>query len=327
MATYYDNVVKIIDKGLNMSKLVVKDNALINASYGLSLVEQRLILLAIVAARENNANPDYEGRLMVTADSYMKHFNVTHNAAYDALKTACSDLLERRFSYQEVVNGKIENHTSRWVSNVAYAVNDAYVKIRFSQDIIPLIPLIGELKSRFTSYELVQVASLNSGYAVRLYELIIAWRTTGKVPKIELQDLRERLGVLDSEYPLMERFKARVLLPALKQINEHTDITADYEQHKTGRKVTGFTFTFKAKKTAKTIAADLDAFIKLTDSQINLFSNKLAALPELGSDAPIGKSTADFAAIIADHLADENQQKRYIKYLDKVGYKAVKRKA
>ena len=193
-----------------MSKLVIKDNALINASYGLSLVEQRLILLAIVGARENNANPDYEGRLMVTADAYMKEFGVNRNAAYDSLKAACNDLLERRFSYQINTNGKIEHHTSRWVSNIAYAVNDAYVKIQFSQDIIPLIPLIGELNSHFTSYELMQVSNLNSGYAVRLYELCISWRKTGKVPKIELQALRDRLGVLDDEYPLMERFKARV---------------------------------------------------------------------------------------------------------------------
>ena len=42
------------------TELVVKDNALINASYNLDLVEQRLILLAIVEARESgkgiNAN-------------------------------------------------------------------------------------------------------------------------------------------------------------------------------------------------------------------------------------------------------------------------------
>lgn len=35
------------------SLLVVKDNALINASYNLDLVEQRLILLAIIEARES----------------------------------------------------------------------------------------------------------------------------------------------------------------------------------------------------------------------------------------------------------------------------------
>ena len=35
-----------------MSNLVVKDNALINASYNLSLVEQRLLLLAILELRK-----------------------------------------------------------------------------------------------------------------------------------------------------------------------------------------------------------------------------------------------------------------------------------
>ena len=43
-----------------MSELIVKDNALMNASYNLDLVEQRLILLAILEARESgkgiNAN-------------------------------------------------------------------------------------------------------------------------------------------------------------------------------------------------------------------------------------------------------------------------------
>ena len=35
------------------TELIVKDNALINASYNLDLVEQRLILLAIIEARES----------------------------------------------------------------------------------------------------------------------------------------------------------------------------------------------------------------------------------------------------------------------------------
>ncbi|EXB54316.1 RepB family plasmid replication initiator protein, partial [Acinetobacter sp. 1475718] len=35
-----------------MSELIVKDNALIQASYTLDTVEQRLILLAIAEARE-----------------------------------------------------------------------------------------------------------------------------------------------------------------------------------------------------------------------------------------------------------------------------------
>jgi plasmid replication initiation protein len=33
----------------------------------------------------------------------------------------------------------------------------------------------------------------------------------------------------------MNNFKSRVLEPSIKQINEHTDITVTYEQHKKGR--------------------------------------------------------------------------------------------
>lgn len=63
-----------------------------------------------------------------------------------------------------------------------------------------------------------------------------------------------------------------------------------------------------------------DLFHNMTDSQINLFSSKLAALSELGSNAPVGASTADYAALIADDLKDPNKQKKYLKHLAKVGY-------
>ena len=42
------------------------------------------------------------------------------------------------------------------------------------------------------------------------------------------------MGVLDGEYQRMELFKRRVIEPAITQINEHTDITAEYQQYKKG---------------------------------------------------------------------------------------------
>ena len=49
----------------------------------------------------------------------------------------------------------------------------------------------------------------------------------------------------------MVNFKTKVLDFAIDQINEHTDIKASYEQHKEGRSITGFTFTFKEKSKPK----------------------------------------------------------------------------
>ena len=304
-----------------MSKLVVKDTALINASYSLGLSEQRLILLAILEARQNSHDGNYNKRLVVSADSYMTHFNVKRSAAYEALQTACKNLFERRFSYQEKRTRGVANVTSRWVSEVAYVNETATVEIVFAQSVIPLIT---ELEGRYTSYTIEQVANLNSGYAVRLYELLIAFRGTGVIAPMQLADLRNKLGVLDGEYERMHHFKARVLDLAIKQINKHTDITVKYEQYKTGRAITAISFTFKHKKPKQ--AAATGGFIKMTDKQISTFSHKLAALSELGSSAPVGASTHEYAALIADDLRDAVKQQKYVKHLSKVGYQPQKTK-
>lgn len=57
-------------------KLIVKANALINASYNLELSEQRLILLSIVRARETGQGITADSRLRIHASDYMETFGV-----------------------------------------------------------------------------------------------------------------------------------------------------------------------------------------------------------------------------------------------------------
>ena len=230
-------------------ELIVKDNALINASYSLELTEQRIILLAILKARENKTPHNQE--LIVTAQSYITAFNVHRNTAYKTLKTACDNLFTRQFTYQRYnSNGNIEQVRSRWVQSVIYAENESYIKIKFTDEILPLVTM---LEKHFTSYELQQVANLKSVHSIRLYELLIQYRTVGKI-EISLDDLRLKLGINESEYPRMDNFKARVLDVGIQQINEHSDITVKYEQVKTGRNITGFKFSFKQKPSKTTTA-------------------------------------------------------------------------
>jgi plasmid replication initiation protein len=235
-----------------MKEMVVKDNALINASYNLDLVEQRLILLAIVEARKNNKPITSDDILAIHASSYIKQFDVERHTAYESLKNAVNTLFARQFSYtQNYKNtGKREVVRSRWVSRISYVDDLAIININFASDVIPLIT---HLEKQFTSYELEQVSSLSSTYAVRLYELLIQWRSTCETPVFDLAEFRNRLGVEANEYKTMSNFKSRVLDPAVNQINEHTDITASYEQHKAGRVITGFSFSFKLQKPAKAI--------------------------------------------------------------------------
>ena len=318
-----------------MSELIVKDNALIQASYTLDLAEQRLILLAIIEARNSGQGITHDSLLKIHASSYAKQFNVNDKTAYTVVKDASKGLFDRYVTYHDKnpKNGKDRSFHCRWVDKIGVEPDSGIVYMRFTSDVVPLIT---RLESHFTSYEIEKVANLTSGYAIRLYELLISWREVGKTPTYEIDDLRQKLGVEPDQYKELYNLKIRVLDLALKQINDHTDITATYEQHKTGRKVTGFTFTFKQKPSAKAVAKGAnpardtdtpDMFNDMTDSQIATFSSKLARLPELGNDAPIGGSTDDYATLIATHLADPVKQKKYHKHLDKLGYKPKKSKA
>lgn len=306
--------------------LVVKDNNLINASYSLGLVEQRLVLLAIIEARESSRGIDSETFLEIHAQHYADRFDVDVKNTYSMLSDAAQTLFNRQVTYMTIdeKRNKPEKRVVRWVSGISYVEGAGVLKLRFSPEIVPLIT---RLEQNFTSYELEQVKALNV-YATRLYELLVCWRSTGKTPIIEIEDFRSKIGVLQTEYKLMSDFKKRVFEPAITQINERTDLTVSYEQHKTGRTISGFSFKFKQKKTRqtqKTIAPKRDPntpdfFIKMTDSQRHLFANKMSEMPEMSKYSQGTESFQQFAIRIADMLLEPEKFRELYPFLEKAGF-------
>ena len=238
------------------------------------------------------------------------------------LSDAVMTLFNRQVTYMTVdeKRNKPEKRVIRWVSGISYVEGAGIVKLRFAPEIVPLIT---RLEQNFTSYELMQVANLNL-YATRLYELLVSWRSTGKTPTIEINDFRSRIGLVDNEYKAMCDFKKRVLDPAIKQINEHTDITVTYEQHKKGRIISGFSFKFKQKKQpqieAKRDPNTPDFFVKMTDAQRHLFANKMSEMPEMGKYSQGTESFQQFAIRIADMLLEPEKFRELYPYLEKSGF-------
>ena len=307
------------------NELVVKDNVLINASYNLEVTEQRLIMLAIITARESGQGITADSKLEIHASDYASRFGVSNEGAYWALKNAVLNLFERQFSFKEAdKKGNIGTVKSRWVSRIKYIDTTATLEVTFAPDVVPLIT---RLEQHFTSYQLKQVTQLKSKYSIRLYELLIAWREVGKVPQIELSDFREKLGIDADEYVRMSDFKVRVLEPSIKQINEHTDIIVTYEQHKKGRTITGFSFRFKQKQQTKKIESKRDPntpdfFIKMTDSQRHLFANKMSEMPEMIKYSQGTESYQQFAVRIADMLLQPENFRELYPILEKAGFRA-----
>lgn len=307
-----------------MSKeLVVKANALNEAAYRLGLAEQRLILMAIVQGREAGINVNEKDEITIHADNYAATFNISKQAAYMALTESAKSLIRRAFTYKfENKKGQLVYAQSTWVQYIEYNESAASVKLIFSTKVVPFIT---QLEKQFTSYELQQVSNLTSTYAIRLYELLMQWKSIKATPVFELEDFRTKLGVGVDEYVKMNNFKARVLDTAIKQINKHTDITIKVEQHKQGRSISGFSFTFAYKEAPKAPKSealsklkDLTGTTKLTDKQIGYYAKLLVKSPWAAqAKVLLGVNSFDAVRVISEYIKEPANFDKVKPYIDK----------
>ena len=299
------------------SKLVVKDNALIDASFNLSLVEQRIMLLAIVEARETFDLTPEIGIEVVVSD-YIQEFNTESNNVYSHIKEAAKTLKRREFSYLDRYKGLEALTTANWVNRVTYVDSNGLIVLYFSQEVISLISRLSE---QFTKYHIKQVSDFKSKYSIRLYELVIKWLSAKKTEKYSIDSLRLKLGLEGTEYSTMSNFKFNVLDKAVSEINQHTDIIIDYDQFKKGRVITDIQFSIKPKsKSTQPKIIKQDKFYRMTDAQINMFGNQLARLPELANLAVGNESYEALASRIKDMLRNPSKQFELFPYLKNLGF-------
>ena len=223
--------------------VVTKSNHLVEATYALSLAEQRLLLLAL--AHVDSRQPLTVGMChTIRLTDVMEVYGVSRPQAYELL----CQVAQRLYARSVVIHGPFAHQPdiaqieTRWVASIRYHDGQGALSLVFAPDILPFL---SQLRERFTSYRLKSVASMTSGYAIRIYEMLVQWREAGS-RTIELRWLREHLD-LGEKYPNIRDFKNRILNPAIAQINAHSDLCVNWEQHKRGRVVYALTFIFSPK--------------------------------------------------------------------------------
>ena len=253
------------------SDLVVKSNRLNMAIQNLSLSEVRILQLAIVDARETGNGLSLDKPLSISALRYAKAFGVARQTAHEAILSAEKNLFDRRFSFLDTDDKLVK---SRWVQRVKYLDDEASIEVILTYDVVNEITRIDGYENFFTQYLLEQTAKMQSTYSVRLYELLVQWKSAKKTPLLQLDCFRQQLGVGVDEYKLMSNFKKRVLDLAIKEINETSDLTVSYEQEKRGKRIVGFKFKVLSKNKPKDIkkkenARDIDTADMFTVGDLN----------------------------------------------------------
>lgn len=320
-----------------MGTMVVKGNALVTASHRLDEAEQRLLLLGIAQGRKSCLTVEQlQGKeITIHANDYIDMFNVDRTTAYRVLKKAVLGLFRAEWGYRYINDkGLLQVAYRRFIQSADYVDRGGFIVMKFADDIIPLLV---ELEKKFTTYEIEQVANLNSRYAMRLFEILMQFYDKKNCKgwlEISLDDLRFQFGLLPTEYFQMSNFKKFVLDFSVNQINENTDFTVTYTQKKAGRRITGFRFEMCAKKkienkNTKKQKNDrdnntIDAFdvLALTDKQRKMFANKLSQLDECSELPGSQESYEALARWIENDLLRENRAEFWRPLLVKVGYVA-----
>lgn len=240
--------------------VVTKSNKLIQASYNLSVVEQKIILFLISQIRKE----DEDFKIYTLS---IKEFNELLGNKGTPKYTELRQITKKMFGKVLEIWEDSKLKQLSWISYVEYKPNEGSVDISFDPR---LKPYLLQLKREFTSYKLINIMKLRGTYSIRIYEILKQWEPVKKV-EIPLEKLKKLLGIED-KYKEYHNLKKRVLNPAKKEINENTDITFDYEEIKKGRMVIAFRFYIERNNNPK---------LKLEDTQKegnhNLINNVISS--------------------------------------------------
>lgn len=284
------------------NNLIVKSNQVVEASYTLTTIEQRLILSAIAQVPKGEEVSDDVLYPLFTED--LIKLGGDKKASHKEFKEAVNRLYERSI----VLRDGDESDSFRWIQEKVFN-GPSMAFVRFSK---PILPFLSNLKAEFTKYLESDIVGMSSPYAIRIYELMMQYRSIGK-REISLEDLRWMFQLQD-KYPVWADLKKRVIDQATKEINEHSPYQLTIEPKKTGRKITSIVLKFQDKKALKAPKVKVSSS---NDGRIPPTSTPPKGMSGIGSitNAMMQKNTNTLAhrisRIIQAITADKELQKRF----------------
>lgn len=223
---------------MNENYLVTKANTLITSNYDLSLEEQRIILTlsSMVQPTDENFKP-YEFKIK----DFIDLLGIEDKRKYTKIPKITKSLMQKVL---EIKQGDDIIQVA-WLSSAHYKKGTGSVEIEFSPKLKPF--MLG-LKEFYTSYRLKNVLELKGKYSIRMYEILKS-NEFKKVCSIDVDELRKILKADNGSYLIYQNFKNRIIIQSKKELKDKTDISFDFEEIKTGRKITSLKFYIHSNKT------------------------------------------------------------------------------
>ena len=226
--------IKKIEHGTNLQ--VRQHNVITNARHELSAVQLDIYFMLLSKLKPSD-NSRYEIGVKEIEDLTGRQWN------YQQLKDATLGMIGKVFEIEEE-DGLLQ---VALMSSAKYLKGQGRIQLTIAEE---LKPYLVDLKNNFTSFQLFCVLSMTSKYAKWMYVQFSRWKDIGYL-SYELEQLKYRLnlkdpkGKLPEQYKQWGQFKDNVLEPAIKQINEFSDLRVSYETEKKGKSIYKINFIVK----------------------------------------------------------------------------------
>jgi plasmid replication initiation protein len=218
--------------------IVTKSNRLITCNYDLSVLEQKIILtLASMVQPQDTEFKEYEFKIK----DFINLLGLKGQSKYTELPKITRELKKKVFD----INEGTDTIQVSWLGGVRYKHKEGILILQLEKN---LKPYMLELNTLYTSYKLQNILDLKSKYSIRLYEILKSNLFKGQIT-IELEELKNMTGAKEKAYSIYNNVKSKVLMQAQKELSNKTDISFEFEELKTGRKVTALRFYIHSQKT------------------------------------------------------------------------------
>lgn len=197
--------------------IVVKSNALVEASFDLTVQQLRLVHWLVRVVQENDEDYKY---YEIDVPLFLEYLQLKgSNSARERIREVTKQLQERTILLRR---GDEEWEQFSWLRYSRIVKRDNRLVLRLS--INPeMIPYITNLKSAFTKVPFYMMPAFKTRYSWRFYEWFKQFADTGWFI-ITVDDLRSRLRFGEQEYARFNNLRQKVITPALREVNEVSDL-------------------------------------------------------------------------------------------------------
>ena len=168
------------------------------------------------------------------------------------VKTSLDSLLKTIIRTTEYTSTKkIRNINYTILTKWEYIKDEEEIEFRFNEELFETLKkFVSPNSLPFAKLDLAIQSRISGKHGLWLYEILKDYQGLGK-QTFTIENLRDFAGIKKTQYKLTNNFLARVIEPAVKEINAKTDLKISIEKVKQGRTIKRITFTIKRESAEK----------------------------------------------------------------------------